>query len=649
MSIDGVSGRTSFIGSGIVNLRNQLNTLTEQLSSGKISNTYAGDGTGRDMAIGIRAQLSSYSDYADTATNVNTRIDVANLSLQRLSDIGSEVTGAAVSAGSTLDNTGQTAGQKTASLDFFDSVDMLNAQSGDRYLFSGRATTTPPVAPADQIMNGNGAAIAGLKQVIAERKQADLGTLGMGRVILSQPTPTSVQVGEDFAANPTASPPVPASPFGLKLSALSTSIAGATITQPTATPPATTPPSPLAMSIDLGAATPQNGDTVKFTFNLPDGTSEDINLTASTATPVPANGFAIGATPAITAANLNTALTTATQALANGPLVAASAEQAGSDFFGQPPLRVAGTAPFGDNSASGLQVNNKNAVPVTGNTLLSGAAATDSIGGNFAVGDTISVNGTNLIFTTATTGANDGTHIPVDSNITALLGKIDALSGNVATPSTVTAGAIVLHTGTVNNLAITSTSAGFASLGLTSPVTVVRNGGATGQVAGTAANTVIWYQGETGTDSARGTAVAQIDQGITVQYGARADEQALKTQLQNVAVFAAVTTSATDPNANAQIAALNQRVADNLATIPGTQTIQDIQADFAGAQASIQSATARQTQSTSIAQTMLDSIEGVDNDVVATKILALQTALQASYQTTAQLYQMSLVKYLPPP
>jgi flagellar hook-associated protein 3 FlgL len=131
-----------------------------------------------------------------------------------------------------------------------------------------------------------------------------------------------------------------------------------------------------------------------------------------------------------------------------------------------------------------------------------------------------------------------------------------------------------------------------------------------------------------------------------VQYGARADEQALRTELQNVAVFAAVTTSATDPNANAQIAALNQRVAQNLATIPGTQTIQDIQADFAGAQASIKATTDRQTQTKAITQTMLDSIEGINPDEVATKILALQTALQASYQTTSKLYQMSLVKFL---
>jgi hypothetical protein len=140
--------------------------------------------------------------------------------------------------------------------------------------------------------------------------------------------------------------------------------------------------------------------------------------------------------------------------------------------------------------------------------------------------------------------------------------------------------------------------------------------------------------------------VAQVDQSITVQYGARADEQALRTELQNVAVFAAVTTSATDPNANAQIAALKQRVAQNLATIPGTQTIQDIQADFAGAQASIKATTDRQTQTKAITQMMLDSIEGINPDEVATKILALQTALQASYQTTSKLYQMSLVKFL---
>jgi flagellar hook-associated protein 3 FlgL len=139
-----------------------------------------------------------------------------------------------------------------------------------------------------------------------------------------------------------------------------------------------------------------------------------------------------------------------------------------------------------------------------------------------------------------------------------------------------------------------------------------------------------------------------------VQYGARANEQALRTELQNVAVFAAVTTKVTATgtppvtalNAGDKISALNQRIAQNLAVIPGTQTIQNIQADFAGAQASIKSTTDRQNQSKVISQSLLDSIEGVDNNEVATKILALQTALQASYQTTSDLYKMSLVKFL---
>ena len=72
MTISGVSGRTSYIGSGILDLRNQLDTLTQQLSSGKVANTYAGLGSGRSLSIALRAQISQVASYADTATNLNT-------------------------------------------------------------------------------------------------------------------------------------------------------------------------------------------------------------------------------------------------------------------------------------------------------------------------------------------------------------------------------------------------------------------------------------------------------------------------------------------------------------------------------------------------------------------------------------------------
>ena len=57
-------------------------------------------------------------------------------------------------------------------------------------------------------------------------------------------------------------------------------------------------------------------------------------------------------------------------------------------------------------------------------------------------------------------------------------------------------------------------------------------------------------------------------------------------------------------------------------------------------------ATARQKQAKAMLQDIVDQTETISADQVATQLLALQTALQASYQTTSMLSQMSLTKYL---
>jgi flagellar hook protein FlgE len=161
--------------------------------------------------------------------------------------------------------------------------------------------------------------------------------------------------------------------------------------------------------------------------------------------------------------------------------------------------QIAGTQPppFADNTKTGLSVNNKLTVPVpiTGTTLLSGAVNTNSLGVNFNVGDTITVNGTKTLqfynSTVTTPAAVAGTTL-VDlstATVSTLLADIDTVSGNTGTPSAVAAGtgAVTLHTGTASDLSLVSTASGFASLGLTSPVTVVRSGGGsvgTGTVTG---------------------------------------------------------------------------------------------------------------------------------------------------------------------
>ena len=622
--ISGVGGKTSYIGTGILNLKAQFEELQAQLASGKVSTTYAGQGLDRGFALGLRAQVSSIDAYANTAINVNTRINVANLSLQGLTDIGSEVKKAAASSTIVLNNNGQTSGQITAQAQFADAIALLNTQSGDRYLFSGRQTDTTPTAAANEILYGTGTQ-AGLTQLISERKQADQGVGGMGRLAVTSPplTTTVTSLAEDGSS------------FGLKLASVSTTLTGATITQPAGVPPSVT--------VDLGAVNPNNGEKVKFNFTLPDGTTESIELTALTtlATPPAPATFAIGADTTVTTANLQAALTASIKSLADTSLVAASAITAADNFFNS-------SATIG-----GGAVNNKATAPITGATLLSGAAATDSLATDFAPGDTITVNGTPITFVAS--GAT-GNQLNVTDNVQTLLKKIDAITGTT-NASTISGGAITLHGGNATGLTVTSSNAtAFASLGFGATVTAnpapLRVGGppfntAATLVAGTPANTVFWYTGETGTDLPRGTAVARVDQSITIQYGARADEQAFRHLLQNIAVYAAVTTNAANPNANGQSAALSQRVGANLAVQTGQQSLQDMQAEFAGAQTAIKASTDRQTQMKGMAQTMLDQIEGVSTDEVATKILALQTALQASYQTTAMLYQTSLTKFLP--
>jgi flagellar hook-associated protein 3 FlgL len=632
MAINGIVGPGGVaFNQAVQSLNNQLTTLSTQLATGEKSSTYSGIGSGEGFAIAARSQLSSISAFTDTITNVNTIINGANTALQSLSKITGQVQSDAASTPQNLNSTGQTIAQQNALTELSSIAGILNTQVGDRFIFSGSAINTPAVADVNTILNGNGTQ-AGLKQVIAERAQAD-GTTGLGRLVITAPTaaaPNTVSVAEDAAG----------SPFGLKLSSVSSSLTGATVTGPSG--------SPAAVSITLGATNPNPGDKVTINFNLPDGTTDSVQLTASNATPPPSGSFAIGATPAATAANLNAALNTAIGTLANTSLVAASAVEAGHDFFD----------PSG--TATGSVANNQAAppAPITGATALSGVAGTNSLSSGFAAGDSITVNGTQITFVAS--GAT-GNQLNVTDSVQTLLSKIDQITGT-STPSSIDGGAITLHTDSAASLSVTGSTpnaqAALAALGfgpagttITAVQPPLRVSGsplssATSLVNGSA-DTVAWYTGNSSPDP-RASSTARIDSSITVQYGAQANEQAIRSQLEGVAVFAAVTTSPTGTNSAAQAAELSERTAANLTPQPGQQTISDIQTDFASAQTLAKDASARQSQTQNILQNIVDQTETVSTQQVASEILALQTTLSASYQATSILAGLTLTKFLVP-
>jgi flagellar hook-associated protein 3 FlgL len=499
MAISGISGASAQTLQAISDMRSQLDDLQRQLGSGKKATSYAGLGLDRGLTIGLRSQLSAISGYQQSISQVGVRLDLMQTALTQFDKVTQSTKSTIIQSQFALNGSTQTQDQRNTKGSLDQVLGMLNAGGADGcYLFSGRSVNQIPVESSDHILDGDGLK-AGLKQIIDERRQADLGTSGLGRLTVGN-TGTGVSLTEDAGV------------FGFKLAGATTNISGATVTGPSA-PPA-------VLSVDLGATNPSAGNTVTFTFTLPDGTTRDLKLTATASSTPAAGEFTIGAATTDTALNLQTSLTQSLGTLAQTELVAASAVAAGDNFFNtnasNPPQRVDGP--------------------------------------------------------------------PFDT--------------------------------------------------------------ATGLIAGTTANTVQWYLGDNGTDDPRSTALTRADTSLTVAYGARANEDALRTSVQSMAIFAAMSFSPTDPNGQRQYSALKDRLNTALVGSANTQKMSDLAGELAGAQTALNNAKDRHDQTGLTLQNLLQSVEGAPTELVASQILAMQTSLQATLQTTALLLKTSLINYL---
>jgi len=334
-SISGFGLSSSLSIQTLVDMRNQLIDLQRQLGTGQRSDTYAGVGLDRGLTVGLRAHLSAISGYQSTITQVGVRLDLAQTSLSQLSSLSQTGKTTVLTSQFSLNGANQTRDQATVRIQFEQALSLLNTNSGGRYLFAGKSSDKPPMTSSDIILDGQGTQ-AGLKQIITERKQADLGSNGLGRLDVTTNGASEFQLNEQAGV------------FGFKIASAVSNLTGSTVTGPSA-PPAT-------LAIELGAVNPNPGETVRFTFNLPDGTTKDLTLTATNAAPPGVGEFTIGADTTATATNLQAAMTTALTKLGATTLTAASAIAAGNDFFNadaaHPAQRVDGP-PF--DTATGLR------------------------------------------------------------------------------------------------------------------------------------------------------------------------------------------------------------------------------------------------------------------------------------------------------
>jgi flagellin len=140
--------------------------------------------------------------------------------------------------------------------------------------------------------------------------------------------------------------------------------------------------------------------------------------------------------------------------------------------------------PGTNNTVSGTAVQNDNSTPaaITAATQLVGTsgASSDDLGTAITNGSVLTVNGKTITFSTATTATSTDSSgnvtIGIGTGSTAtvqtVLSAIDGITG-AATASVVTAGALVLSTGTSSNLVISGSGNVLTALGLSAGTTNV--------------------------------------------------------------------------------------------------------------------------------------------------------------------------------
>jgi len=513
--------------SDFVAMKNQLGDLQRQIGTGRKGESYGALGNDRGLALSYRASMTSIQSWRQTIGVVTTRISLIDTSLKGVGDVATSGR-KAFRSDDPLISGGLTQGQVAASSYLDQTLDFLNARVDGRYLMGGRKTDSPPVEDRSVFMNGTSTK-AGFVTTMRERVQADLGSSSFspesdatatGRVVLSASATQPVTLAEDGVHS-----------FGLKIDSVSGGVGG------TAASVAAGPPKTLSIATAAGNAVP--GETLSIGFKLPDGSVERIDLRAvgSDVITLGPGEFRPGATPTATLQAMRDTLGTELQKMIGSKLAAASAAQAGEDFF------------------------------------------------------------------------------KGETNAAALAGPPVIESG---VPKRLVAGA----SGTMKDAVAFDTP------------------------ANADAKTVRWYKGDRSTGDPRSTATARVDLSVNVNYGVRADEEGTRRIVQTLAVASATSFSATDPNARARYNALITRTQGGLVTEGLGASVINMRAEISTALSTAKSADERHSQAKGVFADLLDNIEGVKSEDVAAQLLALQTRLQASYQTSAMLSRLSIVSYL---
>ncbi len=640
--------------STISKMQDKFATLQMQLGTGMKAQSLAEMGRDLPVSLSVRSRLNAIAGYNASIEQVSLRLSFYDNFLMRMDKVEGEARNSAVQGqyGTGNINMATIAPQSKARFD--EMVTMLNTDIAGRYLFGGSVTDKAPLATSAELLNGTGGR-AGFNTVVTERKAADAGTLGQGRLEtdIDGATPNTVRLFEDGVH-----------PFGFKLGAPSTSVPASVVISG---PVEGALPDGDEMSIEF-ADTPllTAGQTITIGLSLPDGTDTYITLTAATSAGN-SNEFTLGADGAATAASFRTALNAKLKEVATSELAAASTFAASQNFFnaaGEPVLRVQGDPA----TATSLRV----ATAVDTVMWYRGESAAVSAIGLGRLENGVS-HDTSLPSSTVTLAEKVPQSAAHGFRITAAQTLISGSGTSADTVRTAgpPASMAVTFDGTEavgDKVRITLTDPSGKEREVVLEAVSGRVGPGQFAIGTTIAETAQNFEKamlrsvtEAAADAEgnpRQSVSAAIEDSGRVNYGMQANESGYLRMIRTFASMSVETypeiANVADPDSGAlsdvkaRFDAMARRQQAELSEGHNTErgSIEIITMEMGVARASLNAASQRHTNYKAQLDNLLSDVETVSKENVAMEIMALQTRLTASYQVTAMISDLSLVNFL---
>jgi len=143
-------GQMAGLVANTTSIKRQLDQLTDQASSGYISNTYAGLGSGASVSLDLTPQIAAMQTYQNNIDAANGSMQVTQTAMTQIQQIASSLLATVDSLGSE-GATGVATAAASANSTLAQLGGLLDTQDGGSYVFAGQDSTNPPVPNPDNI------------------------------------------------------------------------------------------------------------------------------------------------------------------------------------------------------------------------------------------------------------------------------------------------------------------------------------------------------------------------------------------------------------------------------------------------------------------------------------------------------------------